>query len=68
MIGVGLDLGTSNSTAAWFDGRELHCVRLETDGPILPTAIHLGRDFSARTGQAAIDRAAEQGAGAFVIA
>ena len=23
-LGVGVDFGTSNSTIAWFDGRELH--------------------------------------------
>lgn len=54
MIGVGLDFGTSNSTAAWFDGRQLHYVRLEQDGPVLPTALHLDREFQALTGQAAI--------------
>ena len=25
--GVGIDFGTSNSTAAWFDGHTLHSVR-----------------------------------------
>ena len=63
MIGVGLDFGTSNSTAAWFDGAQLHYVRLEADGPVLPTAIHLDRDFVALTGQAAIERYVEENRG-----
>ena len=56
MIGVGVDFGTSNSTVAWFDGNELRYVRLEASGPILPTAIHLSREFEGTTGMAAIDR------------
>lgn len=62
-IGIGLDFGTSNSTAAWFDGEELHYVPLEGAGPILPTAIHLDRHYSAITGQAAIDRYVEENRG-----
>ena len=56
MIGVGLDFGTSNSTAAWYDGSRLHFVRVEASGAILPTAIHLSREFGGTTGSAAIDR------------
>jgi hypothetical chaperone protein len=63
MIGVGLDFGTSNSTAAWYDGTRLNYVRLEADGPVLPTAIHLDRDFVALTGQAAIERYVEENRG-----
>ena len=63
MIGVGLDFGTSNSTAAWFDGRQLHYVRLEADGPVLPTAIHLDREFASITGQSAIERYVEENRG-----
>ncbi|MEY4763052.1 MAG: hypothetical protein RLZZ200_2908, partial [Pseudomonadota bacterium] len=63
MIGVGLDFGTSNSTAAWFDGRQLHYVRLEADGPVLPTASHLDREFHSLTGQSAIERYVEENRG-----
>ena len=56
MIGVGVDFGTSNSTIAWFDGRQLHFVQLEGSGAILPTALHLSRDFVGTTGGEAIDR------------
>jgi hypothetical chaperone protein len=54
MIGVGLDFGTSNSTVAWFDGADLRLVRLEQSSPILPTALHLSRDYIGTTGAAAI--------------
>jgi hypothetical chaperone protein len=53
---VGVDFGTSNSTVAWFDGQQLCFVRLETAGAILPTAIHLSREFVGTTGTAAIER------------
>lgn len=60
MIGVGVDFGTSNSTIAWFDGRRLHFVQVEGRGPILPTAIHLSRDFLGTTGGEAIARYVEE--------
>jgi hypothetical chaperone protein len=56
MIGVGVDFGTSNSTVAWFDGRQLRFVEIETNSPILPTAIHLSKDYEGTTGAAAIER------------
>lgn len=56
MIGVGVDFGTSNSTVAWFDGRQLRFVEVETHSPILPTAIHLSKEYEGTTGAAAIDR------------
>src|SRR5690606_24810266 len=62
-IGVGLDFGTSNSAAAWFDGERLHRVQLEPSGPILPTAIHLDRGYAAITGSAAIERYVEENRG-----
>lgn len=61
--GVGIDFGTSNSTAAWFDGQTLHSVRLEHGGDVLPTAIHLDREFHALTGQDAIDRYVDENRG-----
>jgi hypothetical chaperone protein len=62
-IGIGLDFGTSNSAVAWFDGSQLHRVRLEGSATILPTAIHLDRSYAALTGQAAIDRYVEENRG-----
>jgi hypothetical chaperone protein len=56
MIGVGVDFGTSNSTVAWFDGRQLRFVGIETNSPILPTAIHLSKEYEGTTGAEAIER------------
>src|ERR1700748_1630226 len=56
MIGVGGDFGTSNSTVAWFDGHQLRSVAIETNSPILPTAIHLSKEYEGTTGAAAIER------------
>ncbi len=63
MTGVGLDFGTSNSAAAWFDGKQLRYVPMEGSNPILPTAIHLDRNYAALTGTVAIDRYVEENRG-----
>jgi len=63
MIGVGLDFGTSNSTVAWFDGKQLNYVQLEQASPILPSAIHLNRQYTALTGSAAVARYVEENRG-----
>lgn len=60
MIGVGMDFGTSNSTVAWFDGRTIRYVSLETAGPIMPTAIHLNRNYQALTGSSAVEQYVEE--------
>jgi len=59
-VGVGVDFGTSNSTVAWFDGKQLHYVQLESSGPIMPTAIHLNRSYQALTGVAAVEQYVEE--------
>ena len=66
MLGVGLDFGTSNSTAAWFDGKSLHYVLLERPSPILPTAIRLDRNYMAITGSQAINQYVEENRGRLV--
>jgi hypothetical chaperone protein len=66
MIGVGVDFGTSNSTVAWFDGRRLRFVNVETDSPILPTAMHLSKEYEGTTGAAAIDRYVQENAARLV--
>ena len=53
-LGVGIDYGTSNSAAAWFDGENIHLVKLEADAIVMPTACHLDRDLRVKTGQAAV--------------
>lgn len=66
MIGVGVDFGTSNSTVAWFDGRQLRFVSVETNSPILPTAIHLSKEYEGTTGAAAIERYVQENAARLV--
>lgn len=54
MIGLGIDFGTSNSAAAWFDGKTIHLIQIEPDALTVPTAIHLDQDFQTLTGSTAI--------------
>ncbi|MEE9254877.1 MAG: Hsp70 family protein, partial [Pseudomonadales bacterium] len=54
MIGVGVDFGTSNSAVAYFDGESVELVQLEADGPIMPTATYIDREFHTKTGNDAI--------------
>ena len=54
-VGMGIDFGTSNSTAAIFDGEKLTLVMLEDNNPIMPSASYIDRDFVTSTGQEAID-------------
>jgi len=56
MIGVGLDFGTTNSAAAWYDGNDVHLVVLEDTDAVMPTATHLDRDLQTLTGTAAVNR------------
>ena len=65
-VGVGLDFGTSNSTAAWFDGTTLRYVSLEGTNPVMPTAIHLDRNYTSVTGSDAIDQYVEENRGRLV--
>ena len=55
MIGVGIDFGTSNSAAAWYDGSRVVLVQLEDSDAIMPTALHLDRELETATGQTAVD-------------
>lgn len=55
-IGIGIDFGTTNSTAALYDGRTVLLVPLEGDDPIMPSATYIDRELQTLTGQAAIDR------------
>ncbi len=54
--GVGVDFGTSNSTAAVYDGDSVLLIPLEGDDPIMPSATYIDRDLQTLTGQSAIDR------------
>ncbi len=66
MTGVGADFGTSNSAVAYFDGERLRYVMLDGDSPILPTAIHLNRTYTALTGSAAVEQYVEENRGRLV--
>jgi hypothetical chaperone protein len=60
MIGVGIDFGTSNSAAAWYDGERVHLVRLEIDEDVMPTATHLDRELATLTGRDAVGQYIEE--------
>lgn len=60
MIGVGVDFGTSNSAAAWYDGEQVHLVQLEEADAIMPTATHLDRELATLTGEAAVTQYIEE--------
>ena len=62
-IGVGIDFGTTNSTAAVFDGENVSLIGLESDSPIMPSATYIDSDLQTITGQAAIDRYIEGNTG-----
>ena len=55
-LGVGIDFGTTNSTAAVFDGERVSLVKLETGNPIMPSATYIDRELQTQTGQTAIDQ------------
>ncbi|MFP6808894.1 MAG: Hsp70 family protein [Pseudomonadales bacterium] len=60
MIGVGIDFGTSNSAAAWFDGDQVRLVQLEESDAIMPTAMHLDRELLTLTGREAVEEYIEE--------
>ncbi|MBT4492989.1 MAG: Hsp70 family protein [Gammaproteobacteria bacterium] len=57
---MGLDFGTSNSAAAWYDGEGVHLIQLEDTDPIMPTATHLDRELATLTGEAAVQQYIEE--------
>jgi hypothetical chaperone protein len=62
-IGIGIDFGTSNSAVAWFDGHDLQMIPLEESNGIMPTALHLNRDFQSTTGTDAVRRYVDENRG-----
>ncbi|MDH5738237.1 MAG: Hsp70 family protein [Gammaproteobacteria bacterium] len=54
--GIGVDFGTTNSIAAWFDGVKVHLVGLENTGPVMPTATYLDQALKTCTGEEAVNR------------
>jgi len=57
MVGIGLDFGTTNSTLAVFDGKNMSYVeidRLAANPYVMPTALYLDRNFMPTIGTEAI--------------
>lgn len=54
-LGIGVDYGTSNSTAAIFDGQKVTMLPLESQSVVMPSATYINRQFKITTGQGAID-------------
>lgn len=61
--GIGIDFGTSNSTAAIFDGTSIHLIYLEQNSAVMPSATYIDREYQIRTGQAAINQYIESNTG-----
>ena len=66
MIGIGIDFGTSNSTAACFDGEEIRFVELEELAEVMPTALHLDQSLVTKTGLAAVAQYIDENQGRIV--
>lgn len=70
-VGIGIDFGTSNSSVAFYDGKELHYLELDpVDGEgsaaVMPTALYLDRARTSTVGQPAVDRYLNDNAGRLV--
>jgi hypothetical chaperone protein len=66
MLSVGVDFGTSNSSAAVYDGRSIHLLPLDraaADPRVMRSLIYLERSGDVWCGQAALSRYLEQNTG-----
>ena len=69
MLGMGIDFGTSNSSVALFDGREIRYASVDEASElahVMPTALYLDRRRSGTIGQAAIDAYLRENTGRLV--
>ncbi|WOO39500.1 Hsp70 family protein [Rubellicoccus peritrichatus] len=58
-IGIGVDFGTSNSSVAIFDGKELRCLTIEEGDhalKLIPTAIYISKDLLPTIGLSGIEQ------------
>jgi len=53
---VGVDFGTTNSVAAFYDGDQLRLVDLESHGSIMPSATYIDQELQTKTGDLAIQQ------------
>jgi len=56
MLGIGIDFGTSNCAAAWYDGKKIQVVKIEFNSETMPTAIHISNKFESRVGSTAVEQ------------
>ena len=69
-IGIGLDFGTSNTTAAIYDGSDIHYIKLDPftgSGIIMPTALYLDREFTPTVGSEALSRCLHDNTGRKIV-
>lgn len=65
-VGIGIDFGTSNSSIAIYDGKQVRNVKIKNsdlESNYMPTAIYMTRELVPETGFAAIDRYLRDNAG-----
>ena len=55
-VGVGVDFGTTNSVAAFYDGEQLRLVDLESSGAVMPSATYIDQELQTKTGDLAIQQ------------
>ena len=55
-VGVGVDFGTTNSVAAYYDGDQLRLVDLESHGSVMPSATYIDQELQTKTGDLAIQQ------------
>jgi hypothetical chaperone protein len=53
---VGVDFGTTNSVAAFYDGEQLRLVDLESSGSVMPSATYIDQELQTKTGDLAIEQ------------
>jgi len=53
---VGVDFGTTNSVAAFYDGDQLRLVDLESHGSVMPSATYIDQELQTKTGDLAIQQ------------
>ena len=69
-IGIGLDFGTSNTTAAIYDGSDFYYIKLDhftESGTIMPTALYFDREYKATVGSEALSKCLKDNTGRKII-